>query len=94
MPASVRHPGWWALGRRQLDILAAHCPDVGRPYEQIEPTITTALQPDEQVDQFLDRCEKLSELGIQHVVVITRGRPWTHDGVDVLGVAATQLMEV
>ena len=80
--------------RRQLDILAAHCADVGRPYEQIEPTITTALQPDEQADQFLDRCGKLSELGIQHVMVITRGRPWTRDGVDVLGAAAAQLVEV
>ena len=80
--------------RRQLDILARHCADVGRPYEQIERTITTALQPDERADQFLDRCGKLSELGIEHVVVITRGRPWTHDGIDALGAAAAQLVEV
>jgi len=80
--------------RRQLDVLARHCADVGRPYEQIERTITTALQPDEQVDPFIERCRELSELGIQHVVVITRGRPWTHDDVDVLGAAAAQLAEV
>jgi len=80
--------------RRQLDVLARHCADVGRPYAQIERTITTALQPDEPVDHFLDRCGELSELGIEHVVVITRGRPWTHDGVDTLGAAAAQLVEV
>jgi F420-dependent oxidoreductase-like protein len=80
--------------RRQLDILARHCADVGRPYEQIERTITTALQPDEHVDRFVDRCGTFRELGIEHVVVITRGRPWTHDGVDALGSAAAQLVEV
>ncbi len=80
--------------RRQLDVLARHCADVGRPYEQIERTITTALQPDEPVDRFIERCGDLGGLGIQHVVVITRGAPWTGDGVDTLGAAASQLAEV
>jgi F420-dependent oxidoreductase-like protein len=80
--------------RRQLEALARHCADVGRPYDQIERTVTTALQPDEPVDQFIDRCRELGELGIEHVVVITRGRPWTDDGVKVLGAAAAQLAAI
>jgi F420-dependent oxidoreductase-like protein len=80
--------------RRQLDVLARHCADVGRPYEQIERTVTTALQPDEPVDRFVERCAELAGLGIGHVVVITRGTPWTEDGVNTLGVAAAQLAEV
>jgi F420-dependent oxidoreductase-like protein len=80
--------------RRQLDVLARHCADVGRSYELIERTITTALQPDEPVDRFVERCGKLGELGIQHVVVITRGRPWSDHGVNTLGAAATQLAGV
>lgn len=80
--------------RRGLDVLAQHCADVGRSFEQIERTITTALQPDEPVDRFLERCGKLGELGIEHVIVITRGRPWTDDGVNTLGAAAAQLAQV
>jgi F420-dependent oxidoreductase-like protein len=80
--------------RRQLDVLAQHCADVGRSYDQIERTITTALQPDEPVSRFVERCRTLGGLGIQHVIVITRGRPWTDDGVDTLGAAAAQLADV
>lgn len=80
--------------RRQLDVLARHCADVGRSYDQIQKTITTALQPDEPVDRFVARCAKLARLGIEHVIVITRGRPWTEDDVNTLGAAATQLGQV
>jgi F420-dependent oxidoreductase-like protein len=80
--------------RRQLEVLATHCADVGRRYDEIERTITTALQPDEPVARFVQRCGTLDDLGIQHVVVITRGRPWSEDGVETLGGAATQLAAV
>jgi F420-dependent oxidoreductase-like protein len=80
--------------RRQLDVLARHCADVGRSYQQVERTLTTALQPDEPGDRFVDRCGKLAGLGIQHVIVIARGRAWTDDGVSILGTAATQLADV
>ena len=80
--------------RRQLEVLAKHCADLGRSYEKIERTITTALQPDEPVDRFVERCGKLGGLGIQHVIVITRGRAWTDDGVKTLGTAVAQLAGV
>jgi len=79
--------------RRQLEVLARHCATVGRAYDQIERTITTALQPDEPVDRFVERCRDLGRLGIQHVVVITRGRPWTDAALHTLGAAAGALAE-
>jgi F420-dependent oxidoreductase-like protein len=79
------------LVRRQLDVLARHCADVGRPYDQIERTITTALQPGETPGHFVDRCRALEDLGMQHVVVITRGAPWTESGLDTIAAVVDQL---
>jgi F420-dependent oxidoreductase-like protein len=77
--------------RHQLEVLDRHCAEVGRPSAEIEKTITTALEPDEPAEQFAERCGALGALGIQHVIVITRGRPWTDESVAVLGAAATVL---
>jgi F420-dependent oxidoreductase-like protein len=77
--------------QRQLDVLAHHCADVGRPEQEIERTVTTALEPGESVDQFVSRCTALGELGLQHVVVITRGRPWSAEDLDSVAGAADQL---
>jgi F420-dependent oxidoreductase-like protein len=77
--------------QRQLDVLAHHCADVGRPEQEIERTVTSALEPGESVDQFVSRCTALGELGLQHVVVITRGRPWSAEDLDSVAGAADQL---
>jgi F420-dependent oxidoreductase-like protein len=77
--------------RGQLETLAQHCADVGRPFDEIERTITTAMEPDEPVDHIVERFRALAEIGIEHVAVITRGRPWTHEAVATLGVAAARL---
>jgi F420-dependent oxidoreductase-like protein len=77
--------------RQQLEVLDRHCAEVGRPAEEIEKTITTALRPGEPAEQFAERCGAFGGLGIQHVIVITRGRPWTEESVAVLGAAATAL---
>lgn len=84
-------PDGGASVRRALEALQGHCSDVSRPYEQIEKTITTALPDGETVDRFVERCGVIGELGISHVVAITRGRPWSEDGVATLGDAARQL---
>jgi F420-dependent oxidoreductase-like protein len=79
--------------RQQLDVLPRHCADVGRPYDEIERTIGTALQPDEPIDRFVDRCHALSANDIQHVVVITHGRPWADEDLDTIAAAAEQLAQ-
>jgi alkanesulfonate monooxygenase SsuD/methylene tetrahydromethanopterin reductase-like flavin-dependent oxidoreductase (luciferase family) len=84
-------PDGGATVRRQLAVLAQHCADVGRPVEDIEKTISTALKPDEPVSRFVDHCGRLGETGIDHVVVITRGTPWAEQAVATLGAAADQL---
>ncbi|HEX3286785.1 MAG TPA: TIGR03560 family F420-dependent LLM class oxidoreductase [Mycobacterium sp.] len=84
-------PDGGASVRRQLSILGRHCADVGRPVEEIEKTISTALAPDEPASRFVDHCGSLGEAGIDHVVVITRGTPWTDDAIATLGTTADQL---
>ena len=68
--------------RRQLAVLDQHRADVGRPLEAIERTVTTAPEPGESSGRLVERCQTLGELGIQHVVVIARGRPLSDDDLD------------
>ncbi|HZC71092.1 MAG TPA: LLM class F420-dependent oxidoreductase [Jatrophihabitans sp.] len=72
--------------RHKLDVLAGHCADVGRPYEAIEKSLSTRLNPDESSDQFVQRAGAAAELGIEHLVVITSGA-WTTASVDTLAAA-------
>jgi hypothetical protein len=64
---------------------------VGRCYEDIERTVTTVLQPDESTEQLVDRCRALNGLGVGHVVLIGRGRPWQPTDLDTIARAVTQL---
>jgi F420-dependent oxidoreductase-like protein len=84
-------PDGGAAIRRQLSVLDRHCADVGRPPEEIERTVTTALQDGEGSGQLVERCQKLADLGIQHVVVIARGRPLTDADLNCVAGAADQL---
>jgi F420-dependent oxidoreductase-like protein len=69
--------------RHKLDVLAQHCAAVGRPYDQIEKTVSTRLHQGESAPAFAERCAALAELGIEHAVVITDD-PWTEDAVATL----------
>lgn len=84
-------PDGGATVRRKLAVLARHCEQVGRPYEEIEKTVSTRLEPGESPDRFAGRCAALGAFGIEHAVVITAG-PWTEDAVATLGsvIAAVQ----
>jgi F420-dependent oxidoreductase-like protein len=84
-------PDGGAAIRRQLSVLDRHCADVGRLPEEIERTVTTALQDGEGSGQLVERCQKLADLGIQHVVVIARGRPLTDTDLNCVAGAADQL---
>jgi F420-dependent oxidoreductase-like protein len=74
---------------RKLDVLRRHCQAAGRPFDEIETTISTGLAPSESADAFAERCSRLAELGIDHVVVITRGQPWTEDAIATVAAATS-----
>jgi F420-dependent oxidoreductase-like protein len=76
--------------RRKLDVLAAHCAAAGRPFEEIEKTVSTRLGSTETPAEFTRRCGMLARYGIDHVVTLTAG-PWTDDAVARLVAAAPAL---
>jgi F420-dependent oxidoreductase-like protein len=78
---------------RKLQVLAGHCREVGRPYEAIEKTLSTRLEPGEPAEAFVARGRAAAALGIEHLVVITPG-PWTAGAIDTLADAITALREV
>ena len=73
-------------------MLRRHCEEVGRPYRDVEKTVSTRLEPGESTGSFVARCTALGALGIGHVVVITTG-PWTEDAVACLAAAVPELGE-
>jgi alkanesulfonate monooxygenase SsuD/methylene tetrahydromethanopterin reductase-like flavin-dependent oxidoreductase (luciferase family) len=84
-------PDGGAAIRRQLAVLDRHCVDVGRSPEEIERTVTTALREGEQPKDFVQRCRELADLGLQHVVVICRGRPLSDADLECVVHTADQL---
>jgi F420-dependent oxidoreductase-like protein len=75
--------------RHKLEVLAKHCEDLGRPYDEIEKTLSMALEPGESTETFAERCAQKAELGIEHATVITRAAGWTADELATLtGTAA------
>ena len=83
-------PDGGATVKHKLEVLARHCQEVGRPYEAIEKTLSTRLNPGEPAGSFADRCAAAAALGIEHVVVLTPG-PWTSEAVATLGEAIATL---
>ncbi|AGB24381.1 putative F420-dependent oxidoreductase, Rv1855c family [Mycobacterium sp. JS623] len=77
--------------RRQLAVLDRHRADVGRSPDEIERTVTTALRDGESSGDLVERCHALGELGVQHVVVIARGRPLSEADLNCVAGAADQL---
>ncbi|GAA4901291.1 LLM class F420-dependent oxidoreductase [Streptomonospora salina] len=52
----------------KLDVLRGHCAAEGRPYAEIEKTALAMVGRDSSVDQVVDECGRLAELGIDHVI--------------------------
>ena len=73
--------------RHKLAVLRDHCASIGRDNTDITKTVSTALGDNEPPAQFAERCQQLKSYGIDHVVVITRGRPFTVADLQRLGPA-------
>jgi F420-dependent oxidoreductase-like protein len=77
----------------KLAVLAEHCEAIGRPYDEIEKTLSTRLGPAESPEAFVQRCASFAALGIEHVVGLTAG-PWTEDAVARLAAALPAVREL
>ena len=86
-------PDGGATVHHKLEVLARHCEELGRPYEDIDKTLSTRLEPDEPAEAFAERCAHLAGLGIQHAVVITAG-PVTDDAVATLAAAVPAVQDL
>jgi F420-dependent oxidoreductase-like protein len=75
---------------RKLSVLADHCREVGRSYDEIDKTVSMRLAPGESAASFVERCNSLVAIGIEHAVAITSG-PWTDDGLATLAAAVPAL---
>jgi alkanesulfonate monooxygenase len=72
---------------RKLDVLRAHCAEVGRDYDTIEKTVMFGLDPGakgEKVDELIARLESYAKLGVSeaHGVV---PRVWEIEPLKILG---------
>ncbi len=77
--------------RRQLGVIERECAALGRPYEEVEKTVTTFLREGEPEADLVRRCRELASIGLDHVVVIARGRAFARAEVELLGRAADRL---
>ena len=83
-------PDGGTIVSRTLHTLAELCAAIGRPFEQVEKTISVRLEPDSTPEQFADHCASLRDLGLEHAVVITPG-PWTEGRINTLAEAISIL---
>ena len=72
---------------RKLDVLRAHCADVGRDYDEIEKTVMASLDPGPEgarVDALLDELRRYAALGVTQVQGAPAG-PVTPGALEILG---------
>jgi alkanesulfonate monooxygenase SsuD/methylene tetrahydromethanopterin reductase-like flavin-dependent oxidoreductase (luciferase family) len=60
--------------RGKLAVLREHCERLGRPYEEIEKSVLTGVNPDEeQPAASVERLGGLAEAGAEHIIFSIRG---------------------
>jgi alkanesulfonate monooxygenase SsuD/methylene tetrahydromethanopterin reductase-like flavin-dependent oxidoreductase (luciferase family) len=86
-------PDEGATIRRKLEVLARHCGDVGRRYDEIDKTVSTRLVDGETGDSLAGRCARFADLGIDHLVFVSSA-PWGDRDLATLAAAATIVRDV
>ncbi|MFC7625175.1 TIGR03560 family F420-dependent LLM class oxidoreductase [Microlunatus sp. GCM10028923] len=79
--------------RHKLAVLARHCADLGRPYQEITKTLAMRLGPTETSAEFVQRVRAQAPLGIDHVGLVM-SQAWTPEAIQVLAAAVPELAEV
>lgn len=83
-------PDGGATARHKLAVLRDLCERIGRPYDEIEKIMATRLHPGETAEAFAARCATFTDLGIDHVAILTTG-PWTLPSIETITKAARNL---
>jgi alkanesulfonate monooxygenase SsuD/methylene tetrahydromethanopterin reductase-like flavin-dependent oxidoreductase (luciferase family) len=86
-------PDGGATLRRKLDVLARHCDDVGRPFGEIEKTVSARLNDGESSESLVARCADFARLGVEHVVLVKSG-VWTPDEMATLASAIAKVRDL
>ena len=86
-----QNPDQGATIRRKLEVLARHCDDVGRPFGDIEKTVSTMFFDGESVDAFAERCRVLAGYGVTHVGLY---HSWTVESLEALGKLIPAVAEI
>jgi hypothetical protein len=79
--------------RRKLQVLRDHCDELGRPYDAIDKTLATRLEPTDTSDDLVRRFEQHAKLGISHEIVIRTG-PWTPESAELLATVVPQVADL
>ncbi|GAA2088359.1 LLM class F420-dependent oxidoreductase [Pseudolysinimonas kribbensis] len=75
----------------KLDVLRAHCDDLGRDYDTIEKTAMMGIDPSSTPDDVVRTGEELAELGYTTLYVYATGIRAPRSIIDVMGEAAGRL---
>ncbi|MEV7628567.1 TIGR03560 family F420-dependent LLM class oxidoreductase [Actinoplanes sp. NPDC089786] len=76
--------------RHKLDVLARHCDTENRDPAEIDKTISTRVLPTATIDDITAQLTRLTDLGLDHAVVITSG-PWQRTTLNTLIKATTRV---
>ena len=79
--------------RHKLAVLADHCSAAGRSLDAIDKTVSMRLEPGNPSGAFVERAAALAALGLDHLVVLTRG-PWTAETLAVLAEAVPWITDI
>jgi alkanesulfonate monooxygenase SsuD/methylene tetrahydromethanopterin reductase-like flavin-dependent oxidoreductase (luciferase family) len=86
-------PDGGATIRHKLDVLSRHCMEVGRPWQEVQTTVSARIMPGQSMDEFVDHCTDLADLGIEHVIVLANGA-YTGGSVAALAPALGHLSKI
>lgn len=76
-------PDGGATLRHKLEVLGEHCLKAGRDPADVEKTIGTRWDPAWTAEQLTDHLASLSNLGLNHAVLLRAG-PWLASGIEAL----------
>ncbi|WP_020576707.1 LLM class F420-dependent oxidoreductase [Actinopolymorpha alba] len=99
-PGTAHIPTGPDVLKHKLDVLARHCENVGRPYAEIEKTVTSHVSPSRDgrggtntPAEIVEHFAELAALGIDHAIVETP-YPWDEESLDLIAGIVPELKRI